>query len=479
MAKPAPHYSPLQQNYDRAVSPTPEDDSTYLDAIGMPAPNLRSGNSSAVGLGITPSMCAKQTSSVYGDGDSVLAEDALVSSRITVKGLTNLASYPNPVQKAAQNKLARARAVNYTLQRTDTPLSVYGGSGLRKDHVVSGTAVPIGTPKPLTAGAPGQRQFRPSTFESTVRALHGLDQEEPSMASVSDVDEDYQLNFDLEAPYTISLAQFFSNENVTPMKAQSRNEVYPYAAEERVARPYHAFNEMFSDDGFYNDTQRDIAECPLSPGSLKQARRRIPYDTEPLRNVVKYYPTKEYPRDLGKRSKEWAGHDFDAYKQRPHESPTQKRERHRTSVKANFYAGTEGLTKSLDQIIREHDSTSLKNTIGVIGEGRDRIQAPRSDRAGFDGKVRPPQLSIEQANMTHDSLHSEPLVTMGLATLLRRKEEMKRGNDGLKPFTSGFIPCDPAWIDHSIEGQKSFFDTSKDEFLRKKKAIRRRVGRGY
>ncbi|KAK0656327.1 hypothetical protein B0T16DRAFT_451913 [Cercophora newfieldiana] len=479
--KPAPHYSPLQQNYDRAVSPAPEEDSTFLADIGMSIPSIRSGNLPPVGLGISPGMGVKKASTVFGDGDNVFAEDTLVSSRITVKGLTNLASYPNPMQKAAQNQLAKARVANPALQRTETPLQAYGASGPHKERVVSGATAPIGTPKPLTAGPPGQRQFRPSTFESTVRALGGLDQDDSSTVLVSDVDDEYQQDFDPTAPYATSLAQFFTSENTTSVKSQTRNEVYPYPVEDQAALSQNAVNEALSDDDFYNDSQREIAERPLTPASLKQARRRVPYDTEPLRSIKQYYPGNR-PRDLGRRPKELAGDEFDIYKPRPFETASAQKARR----KQNFYAGTGGLAKTLGQLRREHDDTTLKSAVGVIGEGRGRTFAQHSDRLGRGGKVQLPHLSVEQANNTHDLLHSEPLITMGFATFLRHKEEME-GHGRLKGPTSGFIPCDPAWVDDSTEGNKSFFDTSKDssadasreELLRKKKMFKRRAGRGY
>jgi hypothetical protein len=76
---------------------------------------------------------------------------------------------------------------------------------------------------------------------------------------------------------------------------------------------------------------------------------------------------------------------------------------------------------------------------------------------------------------------------MAFATLLRTREEQTvAGNSSTKGFTNGFIPCDPAWVDDSPEGNKSFFDTSRDNEaskgndLKRKKTIRRsRAGRGY
>ncbi|KAK0633665.1 hypothetical protein B0T14DRAFT_542672 [Immersiella caudata] len=407
--KPAPHYSPLQQNYDRAVSPTPEEDSTFLLEAGMPVPSIRS------------------------DSDSTVSQDAHLTNWLNTRGLTNLASYPNPAQSEAKITLARARTANVTVQRLSSPLPVYGA----KERTMNINAAPAGTPQPLTAGPPGQRQFRPSTFESTVRALGGLDENPPP---VMESEEQASVSDD---PWT------------------------------------HTFSS-----GFYIDGIISSPPCPMSPTSYKAAERRIPYETEPLRNIIEYYPSGR-PRDLGKKIKNPSDRDFDAYKKKPEETAAERRAR----INRDFSAGTEGLGKTMDQVVREHDNICLKNTIGVIGGERDRARAPKtSGAAGGNSMMQLPHLSVEQANITHDSLHAEPLLNMAFATLLRNKEEMNKASKfNTHGFTAGFIPCEPAWVDHSIEGNKSFFDTSReddtfkrDELLRRRKMTKRpRAGRGY
>ncbi|KAL6885985.1 hypothetical protein GGI43DRAFT_431940 [Trichoderma evansii] len=227
-------YEPLQQNYDRAVSPVNAQDQAPRMSLSM------SGQSSA------PMFDAKGKG-IAVDANSSDDEDSTVTNalaKMTTKSLQNLASYPNPNQKSAQKALLRGSKprVNNALNipsRLDTPsiyrnVSPIGGSAplreylpphMRSRHAFSDPATfrfpkslnyprvsiseteanadynivvsssrlstpsiqsdssdlhlsasmslasSLGAPKPLTAGPPGQRQYRPSTFESIFKVL--------------------------------------------------------------------------------------------------------------------------------------------------------------------------------------------------------------------------------------------------------------------------------------------------------------------
>ncbi|KAK4452852.1 pyrimidine-specific ribonucleoside hydrolase RihA [Podospora aff. communis PSN243] len=477
--KPAPHYSPLQQNYDRAISPPPEEDDIFLTEVGMAVPSIRSGNLPPANPGISSRTGVKQSGTPFRDSDSAVSEDAILPSRYTVKGLTSLASFPNPGQKAAQYQLARARTANMTIKRLASPLPIYPA---KERAMMSSGGAPTGTPKPLTAGPPGQRQFRPSTFEGTVRAL-GLDENPPPPALISDVDDRH--NFVPVESYATSLARLYHDDHLGHIMDRNTNEVYsPGGTEEQGPDSEGPWTGTFS-DSLYTDriTAVDVATCQLSPASYKAAERRFPYDTEPLRSISQYFP-RERPRDLGKKIKDRSHSTFGMYAIKPEETAAERRAR----INRNFYAGTEGLGKTLKQVAREHDNLCLKNTIGVIGGERDRARASDNDRAaGWNDVIPLPHLSVEQANNTHDSLHAEPLVNMAFATLVRNKEEMNEASKfNTHGFTGNFIPCDPAWVDDSIGGNKSFFEKrdddalNREEFFKKRRTIKRpRVGRGY
>lgn len=219
-------YSPLQQNTDRAVSPgnpvEPEKNPYAMSSgNGHPAHTRSPGvDIPAFGFGreapnnnIT-AQSAKSDDDDESDGD--LGTNPLHS--MTVKSLQNLASYPNPSQEGAQKALLRGARPNLngesSRQYTPDNHQQYGPGGRPRPrhgpacHTdwVQSNARPLGrdnnpsmlprrpppglevrddvtgylaaaggagggVPRPLTAGPPGQRQYRPSTFEPAFRAL--------------------------------------------------------------------------------------------------------------------------------------------------------------------------------------------------------------------------------------------------------------------------------------------------------------------
>jgi hypothetical protein len=220
-------YEPLQQNYDRAVSPVNAQD----QAPGM---------SWSTGLQSPAALFDVKGKGIANDTDSSDDEDGIITGALMnmpVKSLQNLASYPNPNQKQAQKALLRGIKPrgNSTLSvpsRQDTPFSQgeYLPQHVRSRHHTAsdpaasrfsasrksarvaisetaanadyksaiasasrfstpsihsdnsdpyistsmGLASTAGAPKPLTAGPPGLRQYRPSTFESMFKALNTM-----------------------------------------------------------------------------------------------------------------------------------------------------------------------------------------------------------------------------------------------------------------------------------------------------------------
>ncbi|KAL7796472.1 hypothetical protein V8C37DRAFT_408330 [Trichoderma ceciliae] len=264
-------YGPLQQNYDRAVSPVNSPAHKPRMAAQAPQPYLfhrrpypnepghRSpclplfdkANSKPAAVDISSS-----------DDEDDTSTNALMN--MTVKSLQNLASYPNPNQKSAQKALLRgtrpktgsslggpsglstpsifrsaspvggfapssdeiSNALRHTLSapgalrqsyfevrarlRSNSRLiaSESGPSADYQSMVESRFSTPSinsdntdpnsltymslatgsGAPKPLTAGPPGQRQYRPSTFESTFKALSTVPA--ASQGSIAEVEEE-------------------------------------------------------------------------------------------------------------------------------------------------------------------------------------------------------------------------------------------------------------------------------------------------
>lgn len=243
-------YSPLQQNYDRAVSPgivkVIDHHQTSMMAGLSPPPDKDTPQELLPSLlvGSSEDKSDKDDESEESSSDSDFGTDPLAA--MTVKSLQNLASYPNPNQKRARKALMGAKSsVQLTVPATrahsppkpalirpigsppkpdnsgsrapvaETPsfgLSQKLGVGLAAQHdtgsnvptiypspAASGTAQQShqgdtnassatmtpgpGAPRPLTAGPPGQRQYRPSTFESTFKALQSKNQQENGLSA--------------------------------------------------------------------------------------------------------------------------------------------------------------------------------------------------------------------------------------------------------------------------------------------------------
>jgi hypothetical protein len=149
-----------------------------------------------------------------------------------------------------------------------------------------------------------------------------------------------------------------------------------------------------------------------------------------------------------------------------------------TKINRNFYAGTEGLVRNMEQIVRDHNYRCLENKVGVIGEERERLRGSHIARLGADGKVQPPTLSVDEVDRMDEADVAKPLVNMAFATLLSYKEKSESGASGQNGWPSGFTKADDTWVDTTDEGNTSFFSKSKEDYLKRKK-IPKKVRRGY
>lgn len=442
-------YSPLQQNYDRAAIPVPErEDSTFTE-FNMSMPSVRSGN--------LPSPTE------FGSNGSVAAEDTL-TSRITVKGLTNLASYPNPMQKAAQNTLARARAANVGLSRPGTPSSLSSTTpDLLKDRLFNTySARPaIGPPQPLKAGPPGQRAFKPTTLDAATRSLRTEDQVPPtSYQSRSPIGFQYN-------PDATILAAFDDDDGVhtSARGTQLSFDENQHGPVSRNPSDITGFGGISTPSPF--DTSTEI---------LDGARRKV-HDTLPPERVKQYFPA-GFPSSYDGRHRP-VGDDWTTKYPVPEDRLMQESFSERmTKINRNFYAGTEGLVRNMEQIIRDHNYRCLENKVGVIGEERERLRGSHIERLGADGKVQPPILSVDEVNRMDEADVAKPLVTMTFATLLSYKERSESGASGQNGWPSSFTKAEDGWVDATEEGNTSFFTKPKEDYLKKKK-IPKKVRRGY
>ncbi|KAK0733703.1 hypothetical protein B0T26DRAFT_33053 [Lasiosphaeria miniovina] len=460
-----PQYSPLQQNYDRAVSPVTEQKIALLAGRGMSAPSIRSGNlppPPSYGLGI--SLVERQESTVVSNGDSAHTEDSFPPMRITVKGLNSLASYPNPAQKAAQQALAKAtRTGNSGISRSEANSSIsyltseFGGRG-RVAGTFGSTISSAGIPQPLTAGPPGQRQFRPSALEGSVKALY-FDQDTPSDFSTS-FDPGYKQNSASNAVFSNTFNHLSTGGHGELVRGTDQSVV------------------MTHQTGFHSShvAHLTVNTKPLSTSSIHPdaVDSKNTSDTLPFEKAQAYYP-QGFPLDYTRHYTpvdEFWHENPPAQVTRIYQQSTESTSERKDRINRNFYAGTEGLVKDMEGVMHDHDRRFLDNKVGVIGQGRERFRT-----MGSNGKVQPPFLTVAESNSIEDRAHAEPLLNMAFATLLTYKKERESDAHGKRDWRSGFVAADPAWIDNSEEGNKSFFDTPKSEAPEKK--VVKKSRRGY
>lgn len=445
----------------------------------MLAPSIRSGNiPPPPGFHSTAADRENKIGRTFGDSDSIASEDTLASSRITVKGLTNLASYPNPMQKAAQNKLARARAANLTNSRAGTPSSLSVASDLGRDRVTSGGSTVFGTPQPLTAGPPGQRQFRPSTIEGVTRAL-GTGQE----------NLDATLRAELEWPKLGSTTVDLSSSSdeqpeqlVPPAFNKPANTTDPFPLGQRVSY----FGNRASvpslplSRAVYDDNSRSATMTPFV-GEDTEDTGRHPRDTIP-RDAARHYFPHGFPVNYSGRCNPIAENWCDEYPQQRDHSARQSYQtvsEQQAKLNRGFYAGIEAFTKDIHHVAHEHDNRSLKNKIGVIGEGRERVGTSHRDRTDNNGRPQLVTLSVEESNRIPSHAHAEPLLSMAFATLLRCKEEISSRKCAGGAESNSILKPDQTWIDDSSEGNKSFYEAQKVVEQPKKRRTIKRARRGY
>lgn len=440
-------YSPLQQNYDRAVSPVTERERPVPAHIAMSVPDISLGN--------LPSPTA------FDADDNGVSENTLASSRITIKGLTNLASYPNPVQKAAKKTLARARAANVGSSRPNTPSSFpYAASAFRGDGLPSSygtTSGPAGLPQPLTAGPPGQRQFRPSTLEAAVRTFH---RDDPA-ARVPSVPATF-------LPPVSSIGPPY-NAGASLRPASDRHNG-PGDTEQPLQSLTHSANPAL-----VSQIPSDTASSRLlsTPGSLETApeysertNRKI-QDTLPPEKISTYYPN-GFPCNYSGRHRLLYGKQPTEYRRTADQSVQESPSKRRSNVNQTFYAGSGGLFKDLDEIVRDQKSQTLRNAIGVIGEERERLRECYVEDQRGDGEIRPPHLSVEEAIRMDRQDVARPLVNMAFVTLLSYKDGGKLGTPTQNIWSTGFMEAEDAWIDRTAEGNRSFFSSGREERLSKR-----------
>ncbi|KAI1801706.1 hypothetical protein F4811DRAFT_573856 [Daldinia bambusicola] len=469
------HYSPLQQNFDRAVSPLqptrllPPGHSFHLDHprhhdnLGppdSPVPNrvtefnkqyfstppvdmaqqITSGISQ-LSFNNGASLHRQNEGNNYDGKDSNThendgeeEEDFNISlNNMSTKTLTNLASYPNPMQKAAQKVLTRARqapsmphhqvsdSISQNVGDLNVPLS-FGSRNIRSDPVGSesllqsdrldgrGTIQHLGpphlsiattttrergpypavlskgpgAPQPLTAGPPGQRHFQPSNFNGAPNSLlKGFDKS-----------CEYDTFYDGPPPHQ-PLSSFQSQQPMqqptqpTPQQPNPsyKSGVFP-SSHPRVA--------LLGRDGGGSTKMIDTI-------TYEEARRFFPkgfpadfnFDTQPVGDdwaVMRLQEEEE--KDNREKNKLLC------------QQPPEFQVAHKAKLDRDFYNGNYMINKNLRAAIHEKNTRDITRSLGS------EYQEPRGNLMPKPEKIDGRYISIEDANAIPTREHAESLLSV-------------------------------------------------------------------
>ncbi|KAL2260737.1 hypothetical protein VTK26DRAFT_5170 [Humicola hyalothermophila] len=448
-------YCPLQQNCDRAATPVAERNSSAPPSARMTMPVAHPGN--------------MPSTAPFEGNDCVGSEDVLASLRISTKALTNLASYPNPAQKAAQNKWAKARTANMGFTRPDSPSSLKSTTpDPAKDRPgnAHGTAPAVpNPPRPLTAGPPGHRAFKSGQLNALAKDfnLEGqVSQASPMVGvfqPVSSIGPQYNAGVGI-------LPAFDDGGGASDADTPS------------LLPPDERYHRLRS----FNPSDHPISRNLSTPGApdfvagVADGVRRKISDTLPPERARKYYPN-GLPPNYDGRHKPVAENWHANYMMTDNNFMQEPSFERRSKINRSFYAGTEGLVKNMEQIVRDHNYRCLENKVGVIGEERERLRGSHIERLGDDGKIQPPYMKPEEVAGMDAAEVTQPMLNMLFATLLRLKEESQSGTSAVTGWPSGFVKADDSVVDSTEGGNMSFFTEPKEEQTKKK--VPRKPRRGY
>ncbi|KAI0521129.1 hypothetical protein F5B22DRAFT_653504 [Xylaria bambusicola] len=404
-------YTPLQQNSDRAISPIRLESPLFMNisrqerqdvqGIGLVASNVQqiSNMSGALQAPTSDGTDASQymNNRTAGSMDSFMehsvtnnfsmfakhstdsdhesdATDTKPISAMNFNSLTNLASYPNPMQRAAQKVLASHRpnpvpdshlldiqpnAYDFEPELVLSPLdaSIYAPAYCRVR----------GPPAPLTAGPPGVRQFKSTTLEQeTLQRAREFDDENPMMN-----------------PYHMhpSFDQHVAEASIEG-ESVSSNPIMETARD--------------SLDGAEED----------SKDTYYKRKPEVIVDTLTSNDVAVFYP-KCLPRNFNPQtqpiSPHWAIDRLEKLGYLPNQAERNLDE-HNRLINNHFYSGVHAFSKRFVEAKYEHTNRIVTHTVG----------RPCQERRLGEGRVENPHLGILEASIMPTCEHAKPLLSMAL-----------------------------------------------------------------
>ncbi|KAI1343339.1 hypothetical protein F5Y15DRAFT_427779 [Xylariaceae sp. FL0016] len=455
---PVHHYSPLQQNFDRAISPTyhhlsnPSDQSndvfgpyhssmsgmplsntfTLPNAVATPAASEKNVNTNIAPLRFgTDNDNEEDHGQDQAQGDDNTDDDGNALNGMNFKTLANLASYPNPSQKAAQKALASHRPlatpVNILTSPRHSPICsqkshaamvqkapaaglrtarsepVTMGGLLQSDRIdeygdhkkpshlqpeaiswvqtTRGSNYSVlskgpGAPAPLTAGPPGVRKLKTFSLESTSNAFHN------SLRKHAEFDDDISV----PNPYNFRL-QFVSSQQ---QRGLTTNNPPPTPSLKSDIGTAHILNPIPKSVTKVYDTRTEDEVRKFYPDGLpsnfdRSGTLSLPHDW-----------THEYPR-----------HDQFLKQQRPEFWAARK-----TKIDADFYQGNDRIDKPFQQAVAEKNRRGVASAIGQALN-----EPPRRE-----GKVINRKITVEDVCNTPTHVHAAPLLSLLLQAMASRPE---------------------------------------------------------
>ncbi|ROW10180.1 hypothetical protein VMCG_01682 [Cytospora schulzeri] len=436
------HYSPLQQNCDRAVEPTTA--ITHLDRS-----TSDSSSSSSFAASHPPGIMTgldentSQHENINPQYEDKEKEELVRVSHLNVKALTSLASYPNAHQHTAQKILKKARETVKAAE-TSRPMSPTSsrqgfqrqqeassilqptmnrgrdngdtyGRNPKTGHAVGSTRSNVlsngpGAPRPLTAGPPGQRQYRAP--QSNIQR--------PS----STIDE---ARFDTNPSAVVILGRPTTMVPSQP-QTQSTSGFGKYSV-------YNAFASVHTPDP-----------------ARRPSRTRDTLPVDPLRP---YFP-RGFPPDYHFDPKTVApfplnGADLELQEGRYLPTPEELIQRD-ARARLAFYSSSEELLKTLDDRITDARNRLQDMEFGV-NRTRERTAARQAEvHSAYSSKLGKPkdEFTTDFVNElpTHEA--ATPLINMAFSTLLNYWD-----NGRLSSIPTGFLEMEDyeLWLrDRSING---------------------------
>lgn len=425
-------YAPLQQNFDRAISPARlEQASTMSETL-----QLRIGESSnlvkpdlvSVPLATPKSTMISQTSqnasidmNPSGSADTDRVSDSGSDGAATrpiftmnINSLRNLASYPNPNRRAARKVLDSHRPppapistngvsfIHASPPRIAALTSMYDqiSANISADNCTDAKqSVPPmennrhklrvrGAPAPLTAGPPGLRQFRPTTLEQDSSQRH---QQVNNGRNINH----YQV-YPPIAQYPNHASLNINDFASAPTSNTSDN------------------NGNYDDDDEDEDDKDDEEDIRYKNGDDSED---IVRDHRPRSKVVDtlseseaaYYFPQGLPPNFNKDTKPisitWTQERLFELECQSNPCLMQNndefRARRKTYIDNWFYGGTNMINQTFHEAVSENNHRNVNHTIG----------RPYMELQSSKGKVVNQPLSIRDASLP-TSVHAAPLLSM-------------------------------------------------------------------